>query len=253
MSAIGLSIVVAACIFAGGVAGLLLHRVLPPSHLNSETREVVRLGTGMLSVLASLVLGLMIATAKTSFDTTDNEIRSYGADLILLAETFRDYGADATAPRDLLRAYTERLLRDDWPQDGRRRLADENREAATMLEHVREAIRALKPVDAGQKWLQDQALQINTSLLRQRWLLVEQAEPSVRPVFLVVLVTWITLIFASFGMNAPRNGTVVAAFLVCAMAFGGSIFLIMQLDSPFDGLMRVSSRPIVTALGHMRP
>ena len=249
MSAIAVSIGVAACIFLGGLAGLLLRSVLPETHLKSETQDVVRLGTGMLSVLASLVLGLMIATAKTSFDTTDNEIRAYGADLILLAETFRDYGTEAAAPRDLLRRYTERLLHDDWPPAGRRRLADENREAATMLEHVREAIRALRPVDEGQKWLQDQALTVNTSLLRQRWLLVEQAEPSVRPVFLVVLVTWITLIFVSFGLNAPRNGTVVVAFLICSLAIGGSIFLILQLDSPFDGLMRVSSRPITTAVG----
>ena len=253
MTAVGIGLAVAACIFLGGLLGMLAHRFLPAAHLKSDTQDVVRLGTGMLSVLASLVLGLMVATAKTSFDTTDSEIRSYGADLILLAETFRDYGDAAAAPRDLLRSYTEALLHDDWPDSGKRPFTDENRAAADLLEHVREAIRALTPVDDGQRWLQTQALQVNTSLLRQRWLLVEQAEPSVRPVFLVVLVTWITLIFFSFGLNAPRNATVVVAFTVCALAFGGAIFLILQLDSPFAGLMRVSSRPIVTALAHMQP
>ncbi len=240
-----------ACIFSGSVAGLTLHRVLPAHHLTRDTQDVVRLGTGMLSVLASLVLGLLIATAKTSFDTTDGEIRSYGADLILLAETFRDYGTSAAAPGAILRQYTQRLLQDDWPANGERAFVAEDVKAGALMEHVREAIRALVPVDAGQGWLRDQALKISTSLLRQRWLLIEQAEPSVRAVILAVLVTWITLIFVSFGLNAPRNGTVVVAFLVCSIAIGGSIFLILQLDSPFDGIMRVSSRPITNALAHM--
>jgi Protein of unknown function (DUF4239) len=251
LDAIVTSLLVVSCIFGGGLVGLNLHRVLPEAHLTRETQDVVRLGTGMLSVLASLVLGLLIATAKTSFDTTDGEIRSYGADLILLAETFRDYGNDAGVPAEVLRQYTQRLLQDDWPAIGERAFVAEDVQAGTLMEHVREAIRALSPSDAGQSWLRDQALQISTSLLRQRWLLIEQAEPSVRRVILAVLVIWITLIFASFGLNAPRNGTVVIAFLVCSLAIGGSIFLILQLDTPFDGIMRISSRPITTALAHM--
>jgi hypothetical protein len=251
LNAVTTSLLVAACIFGGGVAGLVLHRVLPSDHLTKETQDAVRLGTSMLSVLASLVLGLLIATAKTSFDTTDGEIRKYGADLILLAETFRDYGATAAAPAAILRTYTKRLLADNWPASGARGDLAEDAQAGALLEHVRETIRALKPVDAGQTWLRDQALQINTSLLQQRWLLIEQSEPSVRPLMLMVLVTWITLIFAGFGLNAPRNATVVTAFLICSVAIGGSIFLILQLDSPFDGVMRISSRPILTALAHM--
>jgi hypothetical protein len=251
LNAFTTSLLVAACIFGGGGAGLVLHRVLPPDHLTKETQDAVRLGTGMLSVLASLVLGLLIATARTSFDTTDGEIRKYGADLILLAETFRDYGDTAAVPAAILRTYTQRLLADNWPASGGRGFLAEDTEAGALLEHVREAIRALAPVDAGQTWLRDQALQITSSLLEQRWLLIEQAEPSVRPLMLTVLVTWITLIFAGFGLNAPRNATVVTAFLICSFAIGGSIFLILQLDSPFDGVMRISSRPIANALAHM--
>jgi hypothetical protein len=251
LNAVTTSLLVAGCIFAGGLGGLALHRVLPPDHQTRETQDVVRLGTGMLSVLASLVLGLLIATAKSSFDTTDGEIRSYGADLILLAETFRDYGPAAAEPERLLRQYTQRLLDDDWPAHGERPFGAEDAEAGALMEHVREQIRALIPDSPGQTWLRDQALQISTSLLRQRWLLIEQAEPSVRGVILSVLVVWITLIFVSFGLNAPRNGTVVSAFLVCSLAIGGSIFLILQLDTPFDGIIRISSRPITTALHHM--
>src|SRR5215467_9452777 len=115
MSSIISSILVVVCIFAGGLIGLSLNRVLRPSHLTKETQDVVRLGIGMISVLSSLVLGLLIATAKSSSDTT---IRHYAAELALLNETLRDYGAEGRQPRDLLRQYTQIVMDDIWPADG---------------------------------------------------------------------------------------------------------------------------------------
>lgn len=252
MSALAVALIVSVCISAGGVVGLLLHRVLPERHLTKESADVVRLATGMLSVLASLVLGLLVATAKTSYDTTDHSIRGYAANLILLHESLRDYGKDAAAqPIDLLRRYTERVVADNWPKSGERPPFREDRAAGAILERVREAIRALQPVDAGQRWLQDQALQVNNSLLQQRWLLIEQAGPTVHPIVVVILVCWIVLIFISFGLNAPRNALVVASLLVSAFAIGGAIFLILEMDRPFDGVLKISSRPMTTALEHM--
>ena len=121
-----------------------------------------------------------------------------------------------------------------------------------MLERVREHIRALVPADAPAKWLQDQALQTHISLLRQRWQMIEQQGSSVRPVVLLILVTWIAVIFASFGLNAPRNGTVIGAFLVCSLAIGGSVFLILEMDSPFTGVLAISSAPMTRAVDHMQ-
>ena len=252
MSITIISLLVAACIFAGGLAGLYLHPLLPPDHRSKETQDVVRLGIGMLSVLASLVLGLLIATAKTSYDTADHAIRSYAAELALLNETLRDYGGAASVPRDLLRTYTEQMLQAGWPTDGTRPagLADDASEL--LLEHVREAIRALKPIDDGQRSLQVQASDISVTLLRQRWLLIEQQGPSVQRVVLVILVSWVTVIFASFGMNAPRNGTVVAVLLICSLAIGGAIFLILEMDRPMDGIMQISSWPLRNALAQMK-
>lgn len=252
MSTITICLLVAACIFAGGVAGLHLHRILPRHHVTKETQDVIRLGIGMLSVLASLVLGLLIATAKSSYDATDHAIRSYAAELALLNETLRDYGGDASVPRDQLRSYTERLLLDGWPKEGDHPAVLEDNEAQRLLERVRETIRGLKPVDAAQKSLQDQAIDINLNLLRQRWLLIEQQGPSVQRVVLVILVSWVTVIFASFGMNAPRNGSVMVSFLICSLAIGGAIFLILEMDRPLDGVMRISSWPMQNVLAQMK-
>jgi hypothetical protein len=250
MYAISVSVLSAVCVFAGGLAGVLLHPRLPSSHLTRETQDVVKLGIGMLSVLASLVLGLLIATGKSSSDSTDQQVRSYAADIILLAETLRDYGADAAKPTGLLREFTVSTLQDIWPQNG----ADPNlanRATGQQLEHVREAIRALHPVDGGQRWLQDQALTLVTSLLHQRWQIIEHQGPNVRPVVLAILVSWITIIFASFGLNAPRNATVMAAYLVCSVAIGGAVFLIIEMDNPFQGPLQIPRAPMANALAQM--
>jgi hypothetical protein len=252
MNSITTSLLIAACIFAGGMGGLFLHRILPRGHLTRETQDVIRLGVGMLSVLASLVLGLLIATAKTSYDSTDLAIRKYAAEVALLNETLRDYGGAASVPRDLLRDYTEAFLHDGWPRDGKRPAIVENETTRVLLEHVREAIRALKPVDKEQSALRDQAVEINMNLLRQRWLLIEQQGPSVQRLVLVVLVSWVMVIFASFGLNAPRNGSVVVAFLICSLAIGGAIFLILEMDRPMDGVMQISSWPVENVLAHMK-
>jgi hypothetical protein len=251
MYALVVSLLATACVLAGAVSGVILHKRLPQSHLTPETQDVVKLGIGMLSVLASLVLGLLIATGKSSSDNTDRDIRSYAATIIVLAETLRDYGGDAAVPTNLLRQFTMRTLQDIWPQDGSApALGDPG--TGQMLEHVREAIRALHPVDDGQRWLQDQALTLVTTLLAQRWQLIEHQGPNVRPVVLAILVSWITVIFASFGLNAPRNATVMGAFLVCSLAIGGSVFLIIEMDDPFQGTLQIPRAPMANALAQMQ-
>jgi hypothetical protein len=250
MNTITASVLVALCVFSGGLAGLNLHRILPPHHLTRETQEVIKLSTGMLSVLASLVLGLLIATAKGSYDTTDRAIRSYAAELALLNETLRDYGGVASVPRDLLRGYTNRLLQDGWPDDGKPAALDDDK-SRMLLEQVRGSIRGLKPVDDGQKSLRDAASEINFNLLRQRWLLIEQQGSSVQGVVVVILVSWVTVIFASFGLNAPRNNTVISSFLIGSLAIGGAVFLILEMDRPLNGVMRISSWPVRNVLTEM--
>jgi hypothetical protein len=250
MTPILASLLVVVCIFAGGIIGLSLNRVLRPTHLTKETQDVVRLGIGMISVLSSLVLGLLIATAKSSYDTTDNAVRHYAAELALLNETLRDYGGGAAKPRDFLRDYTNTILNDIWPSDGTApHIGDPL--AAKQMEHVREQVRALRPVDDEQKWLRDRALSINEDLLRDRWLLIAEQGRNVSPVVLVVLVCWITLIFLSFGINAPRNALVAVSFFVCALSIGGAIFLILEMDLPVQGILQISSWPVRNVLEQM--
>lgn len=195
----------------------------------------------------------MIATANTSFSSTSTAVSTYAADLTVLDQTLRDYGEDALAARRDVRDYTTRLLNDVWAGQYNHPYLVEDREAGSIMEHVRDAVRLLKPANRDQQWLNDEALRISTSLLRERWLLIERAGPSVQPVMIVILVSWVAAIFVSFGMNAPRHATMHAVFVVLSLSIGSAMFLILEMDSPFDGVMQISRQPIATALARMLP
>lgn len=250
---LAISLVVAGAVFLSGIVGFNLHRLLPEHHLSKETHDVIRLGAGMLSVLTSLVLGLLIATVKTSYDNTNAALRTYAADLTVLDETLHEYGDGALEARRKLRDYTTRLLEDIWRHPDDQPFLVENRAAGELLEHAREAVRALSVATRSEQSLAGEALQIATSLLRERWLLIERAGSSLHPVVMVILVLWIAALFVSFGLNAPQHATMYAVFLVLSFAIGSAMFLVLEMDRPFIGLLRISGQPIETALGHMLP
>jgi hypothetical protein len=247
------SLVVSACVFAGAVFGICFNAWLPKEHLSKETQDVVRLGTGMISVLASLVLGLLVATTKTSFDQTDTEVKGLATDIIMLDRALHDYGPQSADARNLLREFTERLKNQIWPDEaaGAREPRLNDLTAGVYLQRTRVAIRALVPDGTAQTELRTDALQIVSEVVKTRWLLIEQSGRSVRPVFLIVLVAWVVLIFTSFGFNAPRNATVFVALFICSLAIGGAIFLILEMDTPFDGFIAISSKPMRNALHYL--
>ena len=82
-------------------------------------------------------------------------------------------------------------------------------------------------------------------------LLFEQGGRSIPTPFLVLLVFWLTVIFLSFGLFAPPNATVIATLFLCALSVSGAIFLILELDRPFGGLIQISSAPLRNTLDHI--
>jgi hypothetical protein len=114
-----------------------------------------------------------------------------------------------------------------WPPNGAAPHLDDDA-ASALMERVREQVRALRPVDDGQKWLRDQALTINENLLRDRWLMIGDQGRNVSPIMLGVPVSWVTLIFVGFGINAPRNAMVAASFLICAVVIGGATMVVYE-------------------------
>jgi hypothetical protein len=246
---LGIGAIVFACVFGGALGGMFLRTVVPEHHLTKETEDAVKLGMGMVATLAALVIGLLVASAKSSFDTKDAELRHFAANLILLDRQLVHYGPEASEARDLLRRYTVFKLDSTWPSEASHPV--DNSDGWMLLEDVQDKLRALAPRDDAQRWLQARALQISSDLASTRWLLDVQRGTSIRVPFLVILVFWLTIIFTTFGVFAPHHATMIAALFVCALSVAGALFLILEMDRPFGGLIHLPSAPMREALAHL--
>jgi hypothetical protein len=242
--------IVFACVFGSALIGMALRKVLPEHHFSSESRDVVKLGIALIATMAALVLSLLLSSAKSSFDQRNAEFAQMAANIVLLDRLLAHYGAETKPARASLHGAVETALAQVWP--------DENfhptglNPANTAPEAILDMIQSLSPHSEGQRTLQSQALSTAITLAQQRGLLAAQASESPIPLaFLVVLVFWLCIIFASFGLYAPGNLTVVVTLGVCALSVAGAIFLILELALPFVGVIRVSSAPLRGALAHL--
>jgi hypothetical protein len=242
--------VVFACVFSGAMMGMRLGAILPDHHLSGETKDVVKLGMGLVATMAALVVGLLIASAKSSLEKQDDEFKRMAADTLVLDRVLAHYGPETKEARDLIKRVVAIRLDATWPEDGSRATLH-SADTMPLMESVQDKIRELAPRNDAQRWLQSRALQLSDDAVQARWTLFERKGSSIPVPFLVVLVFWVTMILGSFGLFAPRNATVVGVLLVCALSIAGALFLILEMDQPFDGLMKISSAPLRYTLAHL--
>ena len=182
---------------------------MPEHHRSTESHDAVKLTTGMISVLAALVLGLLTASVKNAFDATDSQIRQFASTLILLNETLKDYGPETAHARELLRRVYGARLEDNWPQESssaaRLPVRMEDAKSGALLDGVRLAVLNLPGGDRQHDGLRSDAASLVQSALQTRWLLIERAGTSIQPLLVEILVVWIALIFLSFGYNAAQR------------------------------------------------
>jgi hypothetical protein len=226
--------------------GLLFRTVLPEEHLSTDTKDVVKLGIALIATMAALVLSLLISSAKGTYDTRGNQLLQVSADIILLDRVLAHYGPETKDARAVLQRSVAAAIERFWPTNRDRPETVAPR--ASPVEALYDKIQELLPQSEAQRSLQSQALTLALDLGRIRMLLFEQLGSSIPVPFLVVLVFWLCIIFASFGLFAPRNATVIAVLFVCALSVSGAIFLILELDRSFEGLLQVSSAPLRAAL-----
>ncbi len=249
MSSISISLMVAACLAAGVLLGVGLQRILPRHHLSTESRDVVKLGMGLTASTSALVLALLVASAKSSYDTQKSELTDLSTKIILLDRILAQYGPETHEARDLLQHTVSDFFNRIWPKDGAS--APQLDPAASGRELVYSRLQDLSPGNEAQRSLKAQALNLAFDLGKARWLLFEQRGSSVPTVFLVVFVFWLSVLFASFSLFAPTNITVLVTLFVCALSVANTIFLILELDRPFEGLIRISGEPLRLALAHL--
>jgi hypothetical protein len=249
MSSTTISLIVLACVFGGALLGIFLHAVLPQHHLSNETKDIVKLGMGLVGTMAALVLGLLVASAKGSYDNQSAELTQLSANIAVLDRGLALYGPETKEARAMLRGAVVRILDQMWSKDGTS--ASPEPPSAAGGEILYEKIQGLSPKNDTQRSLQSQALSIAVDIGKTRHLMYAQQATSVSMPLLVVLVLWLTVIFISFGLFAPLNATVVASLFVSALSVSGAIFLILEMYTPYDGLIQISSAPLRAALAHL--
>src|SRR5438105_5106647 len=246
-----ISFVVYLCVMSGALVGIYLHRVLPPDQMKEDTRQIVNVATGLIATLSALVLGLMVASAKSSFDARSEEVRESAARIIMLDRSLRQYGPETRDTREVLRQLIEARIKRVWgPREDPLQEGSVGSQAAE-IEAIRSSLFVLTPRSDAQRWLHARALTVAAELEQSRWLLIEHSRSSIPRPFLMVLVFWLIVIFASLGLFAPRNGTVYTIIFVCALSVSTAIFLILEMDQPYEGLLQISDAPLRSALGEI--
>ena len=241
-----------ACIIGGVVLGMVIRAVLPDHHLSNDSKDVIKLGTGMIATLAALVLGLLIASAKGNFDTMNNGLVQAGSKIVLLDRIMAHYGPETKEIRDMLRQGVASTVDIIWANDSAGHVNEKVFHTRAGFETLQDKLRQLSPQDNAQRWLQSQALQVSGEIAAVRWFLTEQKGHSSLPVPLIVLlVFWLVLIFFIFGLLSPRNETAIVVLLVCALSVAASLYMLLELDNPFGGLITVSADPLRNALTYL--
>ena len=250
MSPMAISWIVFACVFTGALLGMFLRATLPEPHLSAKSEDVLKMLVGLVGTMAALVIGLLIATAASSYSTRRNELMQASANAVLLDRALAHYGPETKEARDLLRRAVVATLHTAWPENGAARSGN-FAASATSGEVLYDTIQQLEPRNDVQRSLKAQALTMVVNSGQTRWLLIEQGGSSIPTPFVVVLAFWLAIIFVSFGIFTPPNSTMFVALFLGALSVSGAIFLILELDQPFGGLIHLSSAPLRNALTHL--
>jgi hypothetical protein len=238
------------CTFGSALAGTFVRSWLPPTHLSKESQDVVRLGIGLVATMTALLLGLVTAAARSTFDTQDAAIRNSAAAILTLDRHLARYGPETRPTRDLIRSAVAFRLDATWGTGAGAGSGLTVSQATPAVEEVENQILRLSPLTDAQRWFKSEALKLAEEVVKARWRVLGSGSTVPFP-FLVVVISWLTVTFASFGLYAPRNATVVVVLCVAAISVAAAVFLILELDGPFDGLIKVSRGPLQYALAHL--
>lgn len=245
MSSIGLSSLVFACVFGCTIFAMVVRRLLPEQHLNAESKDVVKMGLGLIATLTALVLGLLIATAKGTYDAQGGTINEMAANCTLLDRALSRYGPETKDVRDLLKSNVAATLEQIWPSDPSKPVnlvpVGEGKAAGDALY---DKVGAMTPKTEAQRELRARAIGLLTDIAQARMRIVSRQDGALPTPFLVVLVFWLSILFAGYGLLSPANGTIILVLIVCAISVSGAVFLMLELSTPFEGILRLSSEPL---------
>jgi hypothetical protein len=248
-------------LLVSAAVGMVVRRLLPERHQSRESIEIVQLVITLLITFAALVMGLLVVSVKTSFDAANKDMATLAARIVQADQVLREYGPETNVARGLLRGYTASVIASTWPDeplpagDYYQKSAPpivaggmENRDLGDVLTRIGSMLRQLNPSDEYHRNVASDCRTRFEALVQARWTVIEQAHPIISTPFYLVLVFWLMVIFACFGLTAPRNGFVIAMIALCSVSIASAVYVILEMDTPFQGFIMISSEPMRIAL-----
>jgi hypothetical protein len=234
---------------AGVGLGMVLRGWLPEAYLKPETKEVVRLGVALLSTVAAVVISLMIASAKSSYDTQDAHFRQLAAHIVLVDQLLEHYGPEAVEIRKLMRQAVPIALDRIWSEKVRGPSRETAFSTSFAADELYKAVETLTPTNDEQRAIKLRIAQAGTDIANARLLMFADVDTPIMTPFLLILVFWLTVIFTSFSLFVAPGPVIIAALLVFSLSVSSALFMVADLGQPFAGLMQISSQPLRHALG----
>jgi len=248
MNAFMVSALAFAAMFGGAMVGMYLRRQLPGHHLQDDSRDVVKLAGGLVGTLAALVLGLLVASGKSFYDAQVSELTEMSADIVILDRALSHYGPESSEVRQTLRQMVTQVLE---RSQATHRSVISSLSGVTGADALYDKVEALEPTTARQRDLKSQCLTQTMTLGRTRWLMYEQSAGAVSMPLLVVMVFWLAVTFCIWGGLATRNTTLIVTMCISALSAAGAIYLILELYSPYEGLIQVPDGTFRAAIAQL--
>jgi hypothetical protein len=251
MSSPEIALIAFACLFGGSLLGMTLRGALPEHHLSDDSRHLLGMGLGIIGTMSGLVLGLLVASATGAYNAQRSELLDVSSKVVMLDRILAHYGPAANVPRRALRVAVERTLTRIWPQE--KGNAPQLDPSAVGAEGLLDKLEDLPVQNDAQRSLKGEAIGLALTLGQIRWLMYEQNGSALSVPLLVVLIFWFTITFVGFGLFSPPNATVIVALGLCSLAVSGAVLVTLELYTPFQGIVQLSSTPLREALMHMGP
>ena len=249
MSSTAVALITFVCTFSAAMLGLRLRLRLPSEYVSGDSRDSIKFIMGLVATMTALVLGLVTASAKSSYDAIDVAVKQGSINLLALDRELHSFGSETNEIRSSLRRLTEARMGMLWPKDSAKAAAAGAPPTGETYEWIADKIRGLNPSNDLQRAHKARAVELSQRMLEARWLLVASPAAAVPTAFLVILVFWLTTTLFSFGVCSPPNRATIAALLICAISVSAALFLLMELGAPFEGgVISVSPGPLQRAL-----
>lgn len=246
-----LALLVFAFVCGGALLGKYIGGVLPKEHLRDDTKHVIGASMGLIGSLTALLLAMVTTSAKESFDFEASQLRQTAVNVLMLDRLLADFGPDAAPIRRDLRVAVAGRIAMTWPETKLHTPVLHSPEAEATSYGLIQRIRELAPQNDLQRNFQSRAMQLTDQLMTARWTMLQDPDAAETGPFLVIVVCWLSLIFASFGLFAPANRTATVVLLISSLSVSASVFLILELETPFSGLIKVSGAPLRYALAQL--